>query len=123
MIQLRTIVKLADNSGARRLRVIRPWGGYRKRYGHIGEIFTASVIEATPHAGVKKGDVVHAVLVRARKESRRPDGSSIRFDENAAVIVDPKTKEPKGSRVFGPIAREVKLKGFAKIASLAPEVL
>jgi large subunit ribosomal protein L14 len=123
MIQLRSIIALADNSGARKLRTIRVWGGYRKRYGRIGDIFTASVIEATPHAGVKKGDVVHAVLVRTRKEYQRRDGTAIRFDENAAVIVDPKTKEPKGSRVFGPIAREVKLKGFTRIASLAPEVL
>lgn len=123
MIQLRSIISLADNSGARRLRVIRAWGGYRKRYGRLGDIFTASVIEATPHSSVKKGEVVHAVLVRARKETRRRDGSSIRFDENAAVIVDPKTKEPRASRVFGPIAREVKLKGFSRIASLAPEVL
>jgi large subunit ribosomal protein L14 len=123
MIQLRTIVNLADNSGARHLRVIRVWGGYQKRYGRIGDIFTASVIGAIPHSGVKKGEVVHAVLVRSRKEYKRRDGSAIRFDENAAVIVDPKTKEPKASRVFGPIAREVKLKGFTKIASLAPEVL
>ncbi len=123
MIQLRTIVNLADNSGARRLRTIRVWGGYRKRYGRIGDIMTASVIEATPHSAVKKGDVVHAVIVRTRKEYKRPDGSAIRFDDNAAVIVDPKSKEPKGSRVFGPIAREVKLKGFTRIASLAPEVL
>jgi large subunit ribosomal protein L14 len=123
MIQLRTIVSLADNSGARRLRTIRVWGGYRKRYGRIGDIMTASVIEAVPHSAVKKGDVVHAIIVRTRKEYKRPDGSAIRFDDNAAVIVDPKTKEPKGSRVFGPIAREVKLKGYARIASLAPEVL
>lgn len=123
MIQLRSIINLADNSGARHLRVIRVWGGYQKRYGRIGDIFTASVIAAIPHSAVKKGEVVHAVVVRTRKEYKRRDGSAIRFDENAAVIVDPKTKEPKASRVFGPIAREVKLKGFTKIASLAPEVL
>lgn len=123
MIQPRSILELADNSGAKKLRCIRLHGGYRKRVAQLGDVITAAVFEATPYAPVKKGDVVHAVIVRQRKEYRRPDGSAIRFDENAAVIIDPKTKEPKGSRIFGPIAREVKNRGFGKIASLAPEVL
>lgn len=123
MIQHRSMVALADNSGAKKLQCIRVLGGYQKRYTRLGEIFTASVKEAVPYSSVKKGDVVHAVLVRSRKESRRSDGTYVRFDENAAVIIDRKSKEPKGTRIFGPIAREVRLNGFAKIASLAPEVL
>lgn len=123
MIQLRTIIKPADNTGARRVAVFRVWGGHRKRYGQLGDIVTGSVKEATPHGLVKKGDVVHLVIVRQRKEYRRSDGSYIRFSENAGVIVDPQTKEPRGTRIFGPIARELKAKGFTKIISLAPEVL
>ena len=123
MVQLRTILKLADNTGAKRVAVFRVWGGYKKRYGQLGDLVTGSVKEATPHGMVKKGEVVHLVIVRQRKEYRRSDGTYIRFSENAGVIVDPKSKEPKGTRIFGPIARELKAKGFTKIVSLAPEVL
>lgn len=123
MIQLLTNLVVADNSGAKVLEVIKVRGGNRKRYAHLGQIVTVAVKGAIPHGGVKKGDVLHAVLVRCRMNVRRPDGTYIRFDDNAGVIVDPKTKEMKGTRVFGPIAREVKNAGFAKIASLAPEVL
>ena len=123
MIQHRTILNLADNTGAKKLMVIRVLGGYKKRYARLGDIVTVAVKEAIPHSLVKKGDVVHAVLVRARKETRRKDGSYIRFDDNAAVIIDKKTKEPKGSRILGPVARELRSCGFNKIISLAPEVL
>ena len=114
---------VADNSGAKKLQVIRVLGGYQKRYAVLGDIVTAVVKVAVPHSGVKKSQVVHAVLVRTRKETRRPDGSYVRFDENAAVIVERKNKEPKGTRIFGPIARELRGKGFSKIISLAPEVV
>lgn len=123
MIQHRTMLTVADNTGARKLQCIRLHGGYQKRYGRIGDIVTCVVKEAIPHAPVKKSDIVHAVLVRARKETRRSDGSYIRFDDNAVVIVDEKTKDPKGTRIFGPVARELRAKGFTKIISLAPEVL
>ena len=124
MVQLRTILTSADNTGARRLMCIQVMGGYRKRYGRIGDIITCVIKEATPHSMVKKSEIVKAVVVRARKETRRKDGSYIRFDDNAAVIItDLKNKEPKGTRIFGPIPREIKEKGFHKIASLAPEVL
>jgi len=124
MIQLRTMLTSADNSGAKKLQCIRVLGGYRKRYGHIGDIISVSVKEAAPHSGVKKGEVHRAVIVRTRKETRRPDGSYIRFDDNAAVILlDKKAKDPKGSRIFGPIPRELRSKGFMKIISLAPEVV
>jgi len=123
MIQHLTILNVADNSGAKRLKVIRVLGGYKKRFARIGDIVTCSVKEAAPRAGVKKGEVVHVVIVRQRKELRRQDGTYIRFDENAAVVIDKKNKEPKGTRIFGPIARELRSKGFQKIVSLAPEVL
>lgn len=123
MVQHRTMLKSADNTGARILQVIRLHGGYQKRYGRLADIVTAVVKEAVPHGMVKKSDVVKVVIVRTRKESRRPDGSYIRFDDNAGVIVDPKTKEPRGTRIFGPVARELRAKGFMKIISLAPEVL
>ncbi len=123
MVQHRTMLKVADNSGAKKLQVIRVLGGYRKQSATIGELVTAVVKEAVPHAAVKKSDVVTVVLVRARKEIRRKDGTYIRFDENAAVIIDKKTKEPKGTRIFGPVARELRAMGFSKIVSLAPEVL
>jgi large subunit ribosomal protein L14 len=123
MVQLRTMLKVADNTGAKKLQVIRVLGGYQKRYAMIGDLVTASVKEAVPHGNVKKSDIVTAVLVRARKETRRKDGTYIRFDENAAVIVDKKSKDPKGSRIFGPVARELRGMGFTKIVSLAPEVL
>jgi large subunit ribosomal protein L14 len=117
------MLALADNSGARKVAVFRVWGGYKKRYGQLGDIVTGSVKEATPHGLVKKGEVVHLVIVRQRKEYRRADGTYIRFSDNAGVIVDPNTKDPRGSRIFGPIARELKVRGFNKIVSLAPEVL
>lgn len=123
MVQHRTMLSVADNTGARLLQVIRLHGGYQKRYGVIGDIVTAVVKEAIPYGMVKKSDVVHVVIVRTRKETRRSDGSFIRFDDNAGVIVDQKSKEPKGTRVFGPVARELRAKGFNKIISLAPEVL
>jgi len=123
MIQHLSMLKVADNSGAKKLMCIRVLGGYKKRYAQIGDVITCSVKEAAPRSAVKKGTVIHAVIVRQRKEKRRPDGTYIRFDENAAVVIDKKTKEPKGTRIFGPIARELRLKGFQKIVSLAPEVL
>lgn len=124
MIQLRSRLKLADNSGARALKVIQVHGGNGRKYGYVGDMITAAVDQADPNGAVKDGQVVKAVLVRARKEKRREDGTYIRFDDNAAVIIDNMAnKNPVGTRVFGPIAREVKEAGFAKIASLAPEVL
>ncbi|MBI2473867.1 50S ribosomal protein L14 [Candidatus Uhrbacteria bacterium] len=123
MLQLRSMIKVADNTGAKKLQVIRVLGGYQKRYAVIGDLVTAAVKEAVPHGSVKKSDVVTAVIVRARKEIRRKDGTYIRFDENAAVIIDKKTKDPKGTRIFGPVARELRGFGFNKIISLAPEVL
>ena len=123
MVQPRSHLVVADNTGARDIVVIRVHGGYKKRYAQIGDLITVTVKAAQPHAAVKKGDVLHCVLVRQRKEFRRPDGSRIRFDDNAAVVVDQNSKEPKGTRIFGPVARELKAKGFTKIVSLAPEVL
>lgn len=117
------MVEVADNTGAKHLMVIRVLGGYQKRYAGIGDLVTAVVKEAVPHGTVKKSDVVTAVIVRTRKETRRKDGTYIRFDENAAVIVDKKSHEPKGTRIFGPVARELRSEGFSKIVSLAPEVL
>lgn len=123
MIQLRTMLKLADNTGAKKLQVFHVLGGYQRRYASVGDLVKASVKEAVPHGMVKKGDVVDAVIVRTHKEIKRQDGTYLRFDENAAVIIDPKSKEPKGTRIFGPVARELRAKGFNKIISLAPEVL
>ncbi|MFZ2310554.1 MAG: 50S ribosomal protein L14 [Patescibacteria group bacterium] len=124
MIQVQSIMKAADNSGAKNVMCIRVLGGYRKRYAHVGDIIVASVKSAAPHAPIKKGDVVKAVIVRTKKEIRRADGSYLRFDDNACVIItDKDKKDPKGSRIFGPVAREVRRAGFVKIASLAPEVL
>lgn len=123
MVQHRSMIAVADNTGAKKLQVIRVLGGYKKHYSRLGEIMTCVVKEAAPRGTVKKSDVVHAVLVRATKETRRADGSYIRFDENAAVIIDKKNKEPKGTRIFGPIGRELRAAGFTKIVSLAPEVL
>lgn len=117
------MISVADNSGARKLQVIRVLGGYQKRYARLGDVVTAVVKEASPHMAVKKSDVVHAVIVRTRKEIRRKDGSYIRFDENAGVIINRTSKEPKGTRIFGPVARELRNLGFSKIVSLAPEVL
>lgn len=123
MIQAESRLKVADNTGAKKLKCIKVLGGNKKRYAGVGDIITVSVKEAVPHSSVKKGDVLHAVVVRTQKEIRRKDGSYVRFDDNAAVIVDKKNKEPKGTRIFGPIARELRVKGFNKIISLAPEVL
>lgn len=122
MIQVQTTLKSADNSGARKLMCIRVLGGSLRRYASVGDIIVASVKEATPGGVVKKGDVVKCVVVRTNKEVRREDGSYIKFDENAAVIIkDDKT--PKGTRIFGPVARELREKDFMKIVSLAPEVI
>jgi large subunit ribosomal protein L14 len=114
---------VADNSGAKQLQCIRVLGGYQKRTAGVGDIVTCVVKSAVPRATVKKSDVVHAVIVRTHKETRRPDGTYVRFDDNAAVIVDKNSKEPKGTRIFGPIARELRAAGFTKIISLAPEVV
>jgi large subunit ribosomal protein L14 len=123
MVQHRTMLQLADNTGAKKLQVIKVLGGYKKRYARLGDIVTAAVKEAIPHSMVKKGEIVHAVLVRTRKEVKRKDGSYIRFDDNAGVIIDTKSKDPRGSRILGPVARELRAGGFNKIISLAPEVL
>lgn len=123
MIQQESRLKVADNTGAREILVIHVMGGSRRRYGRVGDIVVGTVKVATPHGSVKKSDVVRAVIVRTAKEWRREDGSSIRFDDNAAVILDTDGKNPKGSRIFGPVARELREKGFMKIVSLAPEVL
>jgi large subunit ribosomal protein L14 len=124
MIQLRTTMTVADNSGARKLRVIQVHGGSRRRFGHVGDVVTASVVHADPSGTLKRGEMVKAVIVRTRKERRRPNGEYIRFDDNAAVVIESmKSMNPVGTRVFGPIAREVKNRGFNKIASLAPEML
>ena len=124
MIQTRSVLKPADNTGAKLLRVLLVHGGSKRKYGYVSDIVTASVIDADPQGQVRKGEKVKAVIVRTKKEFHRKDGSYIRFDENAAVIIDAiATKNPRGTRIFGPIAREVKEAGFAKIASLAEEVL
>jgi large subunit ribosomal protein L14 len=123
MIQHRSILNVADNTGAKRLMCIRVLGGYKKRYAQIGDIITCVVKEAAPRGTVKKSEVVHVVIARQRKEKRRKDGTYIRFDDNAGVIIDQKNKEPKGTRIFGPVARELRNLGFQKIISLAPEVL
>jgi large subunit ribosomal protein L14 len=123
MIQQETRLKVADNTGARELLVIHIMGGSRQRYGYVGDVVVGTVKSATPQATVKKSEIVKAVIVRTAKEYRRPDGSSIRFDDNAAVILDNDGVNPRGSRIFGPVARELREKGFTKIVSLAPEVL
>ena len=123
MIQHRTMLKVADNTGAKKLQCLGILGGHQQRHGQIGDLIVCSVKEAAPRGMVKKGEIVRAVIVRQRKEVRRKDGTYIRFDQNAAVIVDVKTKEPKGTRIFGPIARELRSLGYQKIISLAPEVL
>jgi len=122
MIQQESYLSVADNSGAKKLRVIRVLGGYHKRYGTVGDTVVCSVKDAIPNADIKKGEVVKAVIVRTRKALKRADGTYIRFDDNAAVLVD-KFNEPRGTRVFGPVAREIREKGYMKIISLAPEVL
>ncbi len=115
MLQHRSMVQSADNTGAKKLMCIRVLGGYKKRYARIGDIITCSVKEAAPHGLIKKSEVVKAVIVRQRKETRRKDGSYIRFDDNAVVIIDPKTKEPRGTRVLGPVARELRAMDFRRL--------
>ncbi len=122
MIQPQTMLNVADNSGAKKLMAIKVLGGSMRKYGNIGDIIVCSVKEATPGGVVKKGDVVRAVIVRSKKGSRRNDGSYIKFDENAAVIIKD-DKSPRGTRIFGPVARELREKDFMKIISLAPEVI
>ena len=122
MIQMQSILDVADNSGARKIAVINPLGGATGRYARLGDVVVASVKEASPGGSVKKGEVVQAVVVRVRKEVRRRDGSYIRFDENAAVIID-EQGELRGTRIFGPVARELREREYTRIVSLAPEVL
>lgn len=122
MIQERTILTVADNSGARKIRVFRVLGSTRRRYATLGDIIVASVQDAIPEAAIKKGEVVKAVIVRTAKERRRVDGTYIKFDDNAAVVINDE-KEPKGTRIFGPVARELRENNFLKIISLAPEVV
>jgi len=122
VIQQESRLRVADNSGAKEVLCIKVLGGTRRRYASIGDIFVAAVKDAIPGAAVKKGDVVKCVVVRVKKEKRRPDGSYNRFDENAAVLIN-EQGEPRGSRIFGPVARELREKQFMKIVSLAPEVL
>jgi large subunit ribosomal protein L14 len=122
MIQVHTNLTVADNSGAKRLFCIRVLGGTRRRYARVGDIIVVSVKEALPHSKVKKGDVMRAVVVRTVKETRRADGSYIKFDDNSAVLINPQG-DPIGTRIFGPVARELRAKRFMKIISLAPEVL
>ena len=122
MIQQETVVKVADNSGARTILCIRVLGGSYRKYASVGDIIVGTVKVAQPNAQVKKGDVVRAVVVRTAKEFKRPDGSNIRFDENAAVLINPQNN-PRGTRIFGPVARELRERNFMKIVSLAPEVL
>ena len=123
MIQQESRLKIADNPGGRELLVIHVLGGTKRRYAHVGDVVVGTIKAATPHGSVKKSDVVRAVIVRTNKEWRREDGSHIRFDDNAAVILDSDGINPKGTRIFGPVARELREKGFMKIVSLAPEAL
>lgn len=122
MIQQETVLKVADNSGAREILCIRVLGGSYRKYASVGDVVIGAVKQATPNAQVKKGDVVRAVVVRTVKEFQRPDGSNIRFDENAAVLINP-NNNPRGTRIFGPVARELRERNYMKIVSLAPEVL
>lgn len=123
MIQKETRTKVADNTGAREFMVFHITGGSRRRYAHVGDVVIGTVKSASPQGSVKKSDIVRAVVVRCSKEWQRDDGSSIRFDDNAVVILDGDTENPKGTRIFGPVARELREKGFMRIVSLAPEVL
>jgi len=122
MIQVETMLGVADNSGAKRVQCIKVLGGTKRRYARVGDIIVITVKVAQPHSMVKKSEVLKAVVVRQKKEVRRNNGVYVRFDDNAVVILD-KDKEPKGSRIFGPVARELRVAGFSKIVSLAPEVL
>ena len=123
MIQSESRVKVADNTGAREILVIHVMGGSRRRYGFVGDVIVGSVKSSAPQGSVKKSEVVKAVIVRCTKEWRREDGSTIRFDDNAVVILDTDGQNPKGTRIFGPVARELREKGYMKIVSLAPEVV
>ncbi len=123
MIQTESRLKIADNTGAREILVINVMGGSVRKYGSIGDVVVATVKVATPQGAVKKSEIVKAVIVRTSKEWRRDDGSHIRFDDNAAVILDGDSKNPKGSRIFGPVARELRERGYTKIVSLAPEAI
>jgi len=123
MIQLRTMLKVVDNTGAKILQCFHVSGSSGKRYARIGEVIVGTVKVAEPRREIKKHDVVRALIIRQKKELRRPDGSYIRFNDNACVILDGKTKDPKGGRIFGPVAREVKEKGFEKVAALAEELV
>jgi large subunit ribosomal protein L14 len=123
MIQQESTLKVADNTGARRLSVIRIQGGSSRRYGAVGDVVIGTVKEATPQGSIRKSEIVRAVIVRCAKEWRREDGSYIKFDDNAAVILDTDGQNPRGSRIFGPVARELREKGFMRIVSLAPEAL
>lgn len=123
MVQQFTRLKVADNSGAREVMCIRVLKGSQPRYGRIGDVIVASVKSATPNMPVKKGDVVRAVVVRTKRSVRRVDGSTLRFDDNACVVINPQNMEPRGTRIFGPVARELRDRNFMKIVSLAPEVL
>jgi large subunit ribosomal protein L14 len=123
MIQQESRLAVADNTGAREILCIRVLGGSRRRYASVGDVIVASVKQATPTSSVKKGEVVRAVIVRTKKSLSRSDGTTIRFDDNAAVILDPVTGSPRGTRIFGPVARELRDKGYMRIVSLAPEVL
>jgi large subunit ribosomal protein L14 len=122
MIQMQSMLEVADNSGAKKIQCIKVLGGTRRRYAYVGDTIVVSVKEALPGANVKKGDVAKAVIVRCVKEKRRPDGSYIKFDQNAAVLVNNQS-EPIGTRIFGPVARELRSRGYMKIISLAPEVI
>ncbi|NDE14058.1 50S ribosomal protein L14 [bacterium] len=123
MIQMETVLQSGDNSGAKRLKCFKVLGGSKKRFATVGDIIVVAIKEALPNSKVEKGTVHKAVVVRTTKEIKRADGSTIRFDENAAVLIKGKENEPVGTRIFGPVAREVRQKGFSRIASLAPEVL
>ena len=123
MIQVESKLKVTDNSGAKKVQCIKVLGGYKRRYARVGDVIIVAVKEATPHTPIKKGDVVRAVVVRTKKEIGREDGTYLRFDDNACVIIDKEKPEPKATRIFGPVPREIRRKGFFKIASLAPEVL
>ncbi len=122
MIQQESRLKVADNTGAKEILCIRVLGGSTRRYAHLGDVIIATVKQATPHAAIKEGDIVRAVVVRTTYPHKRADGSTIRFDDNAAVIID-QTRAPRGTRIFGPVARELRERGFMRIVSLAPEVL
>ncbi|MBM4349050.1 MAG: 50S ribosomal protein L14 [Deltaproteobacteria bacterium] len=122
MIQMRSILEVADNSGAKRLGCIKILGGTRRRYASLGDVIIVSIKDALPNSKIKKGEVARAVIVRTKKEVERPDGSFIKFDDNSAVLINPQG-EPIGTRIFGPVARELRAKRFMKIISLAPEVL